>query len=202
MSDTTGRRLLLAGALAAAVASCGGDDGIAEGSTDRPYEGWEERGVASLSDDDVDELLSGAGHGYALSAELNEHPGPSHVIELASELGLDDDQVAEVERIEERMRERARELGERLVEAEWHLDEAFRAGTEFDEVADLTQHSGAVEAELRAVHLDAHLETTELLTTEQVAHYDQLRGYAGTDAGHGDEGDHRPEEDHGDHGDH
>jgi hypothetical protein len=188
----TGQRVLLSSALAAVVVGCGAsEDPPAAGSN--AYSGWEQRGVASLSDEDIDELLSGAGHGYALPAELNDHPGPAHAIDLASELGIDTDQLAEVERIEAVMLERAQELGGLLVDAEWHLDEAFRAGTDPDEVAELTQRSAAIEAELRSVHLEAHLETTQLLSADQIARYNELRGYASGEMqdDHDSRGDHR-----------
>ena len=41
----------------------------------------------------------------------------------------------------------------------------------------LVEELGALQANLRFVHLDAHLEMKEILTPEQVQHYDQLRGY-------------------------
>ena len=43
-----------------------------------------------------------------------------------------------------------------------------------------------LQGRLRAVHLAAHLETRALLSAEQIARYDALRGYAGnaTPAGH------------------
>jgi hypothetical protein len=47
---------------------------------------------------------------------------------------------------------------------------------------------GALQAELRAVHLEAHLAQVQILTPEQNAQYAQLRGY---DAGaHGSHGEH------------
>jgi len=36
------------------------------------------------------------------------------------------------------------------------------------------------QGELRAVHLRAHLETRSGLTAQQIQHYNQLRGYAGS----------------------
>ena len=44
--------------------------------------------MASLSDEDVQGFLDGRGMGLAKSAELNGHPGPMHVLELAEELKL------------------------------------------------------------------------------------------------------------------
>jgi Spy/CpxP family protein refolding chaperone len=174
-------------------------DGVPD-EAERPYAGWQERGVASLSEGDIQELLEGAGHGYALSAELNGHPGPAHVLELAGDLELDDSQRDDVEAIHSEMNAAARDLGEQLVAAEFALDEVFRAGTDAATVEELTERSAAIEARLRATHLQAHLDTTALLTEEQIRRYDHLRGYAdGHDASHGG---HESHADHGSHDDH
>jgi Spy/CpxP family protein refolding chaperone len=187
----------VAAGLLVAVAAVGcstAADGVSD-EAERPYAGWQERGVASLSEGDIEELLEGAGHGYALSAELNGHPGPAHVLELAADLEIDDGQRDAVEAIHSEMNAAARDLGEQLVAAEFALDEAFRAGTDAEEVEELTERSAAIEARLRAAHLQAHLDTTALLTDEQIRRYGHLRGYAD---GHGaSHGDHEPHADHG-----
>ena len=191
------RRVAAALLVAAAALGCStATDGVSD-EAERPYTGWQERGVASLSEGDIEELLEGAGHGYALSAELNGHPGPAHVIELAADLEIDDGQRDDVEAIHSEMNAAARDLGEQLVAAEFALDEAFRAGTDAAAVGDLTERSAAIEARLRATHLQAHLDTTAVLNDDQIRRYDHLRGYAdGHDASHGDHDSHA---DHGAH---
>jgi hypothetical protein len=57
------------------------------------------RQIKALSAQEIEGLLAGEGMGFALAAELNGHPGPKHVLELASELDLSADQVAQVEAI-------------------------------------------------------------------------------------------------------
>jgi hypothetical protein len=47
---------------------------------------------------------------------------------------------------------------------------------------------GALEADLRRAHLAAHLEMRTLLTAEQVAAYDRLRGYGAAQGGAGAHG--------------
>ena len=47
---------------------------------------------------------------------------------------------------------------------------------------------GKLQGQVRQVHLEAHLEQTDLLTQQQVAKYIQLRGY-GESRGHGRHGD-------------
>jgi hypothetical protein len=41
-----------------------------------------------------------------------------------------------------------------------------------------TAEIGALQAELRATHLAAHLAMVDVLTPDQVRRYDELRGYA------------------------
>ena len=144
------------------------------------------REIKALSDDEVAGLLAGAGMGYALAAELNSYPGPRHVLDLERELSLTETQVEGVTRIFEQMNERARELGSRLVAAERELDELFqgRSATE-GEVQDLVMSIGALEGGVRYVHLEAHLQTTALLTHEQILRYDMERGYGHDHDGHG-----------------
>jgi hypothetical protein len=179
-------RTSLAATLAVAgllVTACTGSDGATpEAGGEGPYAGLAGRDISSLSDDDVDGLLGGEGLGYAMPAELNDYPGPAHVLQLADELGIDDDQATQIERIQANMRAAARDLGPQLVDAEWQLDEAFRDGTAVDRLDELTRQSAQIEARLRSVHLQAHLETTELLEADQIETYNRLRGYDSSSA--------------------
>jgi hypothetical protein len=144
------------------------------------------RQIKALSDDRVADLLAGEGAGYALAAELNQYPGPRHVLDLGMELSLGHDQRERISRIYEEMNERARELGNRLVEAERDLDLLFRDRSATEQgVKVLVSKIGELGAELRYVHLEAHLRTTELLTHDQIRDYDEARGYS-----HGAHGPH------------
>ena len=119
--------------------------------------------------------------GFALAAELNHYPGPKHVLDMADHLGLSADTRAAIEAIRERMSANAIPLGQALIAAEASLDSAFvRGGLGEDELARRTAEIGRLTGELRAVHLGAHLEVRALLTDEQVARYDQMRGYTGS----------------------
>jgi hypothetical protein len=138
-----------------------------------------DRAVKALPDERVEALLAGEGAGYALAAELNRYPGPRHVLDLADELELTREQYDEILRIWEAMDARAREFGQRLVMAERELDTAFRERSITSEHLEiLTRSIGALEAQLRYVHLEAHLQTTALLSHPQTRRYDTLRGYA------------------------
>jgi hypothetical protein len=55
---------------------------------DAPYAGQQGRSIKALSDDDIVALRKGEGMGMAKAAELNGYPGPAHVLQLASQLGL------------------------------------------------------------------------------------------------------------------
>jgi len=136
-------------------------------------------GTSSLSEQQVAQLLAGEGMGYAKPAELNHYPGPRHVIELRNELSLTDAQRQQVVAAYDAMLASAKALGAQIVEAERALDASFRGG-QIDEqqLTRLTSTVARLQGELRAVHLAAHLATRRALTPEQVARYDQLRGYS------------------------
>ena len=91
-----------------------------------PYAGWQERVIKSLSPDQIKEYLEGKGMGLALAAELNHYPGPAHVLELASELKLDQDQRLEMRSIFDKIHKQAVDIGKDIVDLERQLDEKFR----------------------------------------------------------------------------
>jgi len=177
------------------VAGCLGPGGNATPSPSpnaHPYAGLEGRPLKALPPERVDDLLTGRGAGYALAAELNHYPGPRHVLDHAAELRLSPTQEQSVREAFVQMDHEARLLGRHLVEAEAALDRAF--GTASITPADLERHTreiAALDGTLRGVHLRAHLTMKAVLTPEQVARYDELRGYAGAstppaDGHHGD----------------
>lgn len=146
------------------------------------YAGQERREIKSLSPEDVEALLEGQGMGLAKVAELNSYPGPRHVLDLAAQLELTDAQRAQAQSIFERMRAKAVSLGERIVESERALDDAFARGEiDADKLREATRQLGLLQGELRAAHLQAHLDMKSVLTPAQVAKYDELRGYASRD---------------------
>jgi hypothetical protein len=157
-----------------------------------PYADETDREIKALAPEEVAGLLDGAGLGFAKAAELNGVPGPRHVLELASELALSDEQRARVQVAYDRMHGEAVELGALVVELERELDRAFTdPRLTPEEVERLTSEIGKARGGLRATHLVAHLETAEVLSSEQIARYGHLRGYSGH-SGH--DKDHRPED--------
>ena len=152
-------------------------------SEQQPYAGYEERAIKALSNERVAELLEGKGAGYALAGELNHYPGPRHVLDLAEDLGLTEEQEETVQRIFTEMQDEVRPLGRELLDLEERLDRAFRdEAIDEDSLAQLTEESAAVEGSLREAHLSAHLKTRDILSPEQVEEYDRLRGYSERDA--------------------
>jgi hypothetical protein len=142
------------------------------------YTGQEARAIKALSDDDVAALLKGEGMGMAKAAELNGYPGPAHVLTLAVELKLTVPQHQQVQAVFDRMSADAKRLGAELVEHERLLDQLFANGEIMpDRLAIETAAIGELEGRLRSVHLAAHLETRALLSEDQVAAYQRLRGY-------------------------
>ena len=157
-----------------------------------PYVGQEVRDIKSLSPEDVNAYLSGKGMGLAKTAELNGYAGPSHVLELASQLTLTPEQRARTEALFASMASKATSLGRALVEEERQLDRLFATRAVTAELlASSLNEIGSLQAKVRGAHLEAHLAQVEILTSEQNARYAQLRGYGGAGAHTGHSGQHK-----------
>jgi Spy/CpxP family protein refolding chaperone len=116
--------------------------------------------------------------GLAKAAELNGMPGPSHVLDMASELSLSAEQVERTRKIRDAMRREAKTIGERFVANEAVLETRFRAGDIGNlELETRVAEIESIRAELRTAHLSAHIEMTRVLSAEQVRRYATLRGY-------------------------
>jgi Spy/CpxP family protein refolding chaperone len=147
-------------------------------SVQRPYAGHEQRAIKALSDDEIQALLNGQGMGLAKAAELNHYPGPRHVLDMASQLGLSETQGAETQQIYDRMHREAVRLGNLLIAKERELDRLF-ASNEIDEptLQGVVQAITQLQGELRITHLRAHMDMRHILSPDQIAQYDVLRGY-------------------------
>lgn len=146
-----------------------------------PYAGQEARQIKSLTAKDVDDLRNGRGWGLAKAAELNGVPGPTHLLDLADEIGLDAAQVAQLRAIKQEMTAQAKPLGEKLIALEAELDRQFASGTITDQILrELLAQIAETRRELRYTHLATHFKTPPLLTAQQTAAYNRLRGYAPT----------------------
>jgi hypothetical protein len=147
-------------------------------AADMPYSRQQTRTIKALSDGDIAALRKGDGVGMAKAAELNGYPGPAHVLALAEQLRLTNAQQRDVRTVFERMSAAAKPLGNELIEKEQILDQLFANGEVTpDRLSSATMAIAELQGRLRAVHLAAHLETRALLDPDQIARYQQLRGY-------------------------
>jgi hypothetical protein len=174
MASTAGISLLFAGAAAAASN---------EAST---YAGLEHRSIKALSEQQVDDLRRGRGMGLALAAELNHYPGPVHVLEASGALGLSAEQLQRTEALLGTMRAEAIPIGQSIITLEAELEARFASGAaDASEVEHLVMSIAEAQGRLRYVHLSYHLQMRELLTTQQLVRYDEVRGYSRpADGGH------------------
>lgn len=134
--------------------------------------------VHALSSEEIEQYRAGAGMGYAKAAELNQFPGPMHVLELAGPLGLSEEQRAATQRLMQTHKAEARALGAKLVAAEQHLEQLFRSRQVDDaKLAHAVNEAARLQGEYRLSHLETHRRMRALLTDEQVHRYDMLRGH-------------------------
>jgi len=143
------------------------------------YHGQQARDIKALSAEEVKQYLAGAGMGYAKAAELNHFPGPQHALELADPLALSAEQLAAIRQLMDAHKAEARTIGAQLVESERDLEALFQS-ERIDEaaLARAVRTAAALEGEYRLSHLETHRRMRSVLTNEQVARYDALRGYA------------------------
>ena len=132
----------------------------------------------ALSAQEIEQYRAGAGMGYARAAELNHFPGPMHVLELADKLALSEEQRSATKRLMDTHKAEARAIGAKLVEAEQALEALFKSGrVDPGALVDATHAAARLQGEYRLSHLETHRRMRTLLSAEQVAQYDRLRGY-------------------------
>lgn len=146
-----------------------------------PYRAERASAIRGLGAQEIEDLREGRGMGLARPAELNGYPGPRHVLDAVEtgELHLRPDQLTAVNRLFSDMAAEAKRVGARILDEERALEAGFRDGV-IDEpglVSRLARLS-TFYAELRLVHLRAHLRTRPLLDARQIRRYEELRGYA------------------------
>jgi Spy/CpxP family protein refolding chaperone len=135
---------------------------------------------ASLNPREARMLREGRGMGMGRVAVRNGYPGPMHVLRNADALGLTEEQVGLSQSLRTRVHERAIELGQLILAAEAELDDLFESRpVDRVEMNAKLQEIAGLRAELRAVHLEAHLAQAEVLTPEQLEKMAQLEPTAG-----------------------
>jgi Spy/CpxP family protein refolding chaperone len=143
-----------------------------------PYAGMQGRSIKALSEQQLSDLRAGKGISLALPAELNGYPGPSHALELAEPLKLTAEQKSRTQSLFVQMQQEAKAAGEDVIAAEAALDALFKTKAATPGALRTATHNAAVaQGQLRETHLRYHLAMVELLSPEQVAAYNQLRGY-------------------------
>lgn len=143
-----------------------------------PYAGQEARAIKALSAEEIQQYLTGQGMGFAKAAELNQYPGPKHVLELAEKLSLSEEQLAQTKAVRAAMAEEAVRLGKLLVAQEAGLDRLFaEAVIDEQQLEKLVGEIAVLRGQVRAAHLRAHLEMRRVMTPHQIHRYQELRGY-------------------------
>jgi len=141
------------------------------------FQGHHEAAIAqaahhALLEQEREALEQGQGFGMALVADRNGYPGPKHILELQQELELTPAQEEQVRSLFERMHAQAVTAGGKVLAKEDELESSFASGTPDEPtVRRLLADAAAARAELRWIHLSAHLEARELLTPAQRARY-------------------------------
>jgi len=127
--------------------------------------------------DEFDAVVrDGRGFGMAFAADQQGYPGPMHVLELKDRLGLSPEQETRVRALVDAMFAESRPKGARLLEAEARLRALFTSDrADESSVRAATAEVERARAELRLVHLLAHLKTRDVLTDVQRRHYHEAR---------------------------
>lgn len=134
--------------------------------------------IRALSSEEVRQIAAGEGAGLAKAAELNGVPGPRHVLDMASGLELTPAQRTKIQAIYNDMHSKAVITGRRYLRAQEALERDFRAHRlNSTTVATRVAEVNRIRGDLETVHLAAHLATAGVLTRDQIAHYNKMRGY-------------------------
>lgn len=151
-------------------------------SADSPYVGQEKRAIKALSEKEIDDYVHGRGMGTSKAAELNQYPGPRHVLDEASKLGLTAEQVVKTTEIYKAMELDASRLGWQIVHKEAELEALFAKKRATPEnMQQIVSQLAQLQAQFRLAHLNAHVSMLSILSADQIALYDRVRGYNGAE---------------------
>jgi hypothetical protein len=120
-------------------------------------------------------LARGEGFGMALPADHAGYPGPRHLLDLAAELKLSAEQVRDIHKLFDDMKAKAQQRAGEIQSAQELLEKMFRENRPEADLREQSFRVDSITAELRWVHLSAHLAARKLLSPEQVAAYQRLR---------------------------
>ncbi len=101
---------------------------------------------------------------------------------MKGEIKLSREQIRKIEDVYQRMKGEAISLGLELIELERKLNNHFAKRTITEKLLnELLGEIAHVYKKLRYTHLAAHLETPNIVTPQQIALYNKLRGYSSED---------------------
>lgn len=147
-------------------------------AADMPYAGQQTRTIKALSEQEVSDYVEGRGMGSSKAAQLNHYPGPAHVIADSSRLKLTGQQKIEKQSVFDAMSAVAKRSGTAIVAKEAKLDALYASGRAAPAaIKELITELSLLRAEFHYAHLNAHLAMRTILTPEQIARYDEMRGY-------------------------
>jgi hypothetical protein len=143
-----------------------------------PYAGEQSRPIKAPSASEIEALTNGTGMGMAKAGELNGYPGPAHILGMGAMLHLTASQTVSITAIKDHMTQSAKVIGAKILNRERALDSQFATGAITPSLlAQETVEIGELQGQLRAIHLQAHLETKAYLNADQIAAYNKMRGY-------------------------
>ena len=144
---------LLAAGIFAISAGCASLPGAS------PYAGQEARQIKALSATEIAAYVEGKGQGFAKPAELNGYPGPMHVLELADQLALTEQQKEASKALLVKHKTEARELGVAYVSAEAALEKLFASRLATPEALGVAiENSAKIHSLIRGAYLQTHLQ--------------------------------------------
>ena len=157
-------------------------DAVAQNAPEAGHQGNRHQSMQAMQTREFNNLQQGRGMGMARVAETNGYPGPMHVLEHAEALELTDGQIERTRELKTRVRTRAPELGNQIVDAEKRLEAMFaEGGVNAAKMDSLLIEIAELRAHLRSLHLTAHLDQAAVLTETQIEQYKTLRSAGRSD---------------------
>ena len=167
--------------IVAATAGLAQHTGHGQHQKQSPYADLTTRPIKALSNDQLADLRLGRGMARSVPAELNGYPGPKHVQELADQLALSAAQRTTTSRLIDAMSAEAIAIGAEMISQEATLEALFADRVaDDDRVRAAVDRIGALQGNLRFVHLKYHLAMQAALTPDQIKQYAARRGYTPT----------------------
>lgn len=153
---------------------------LAQDRLNSPYRQQAATGLRGLNEKEIADLKAGNGMGLARAAELNSYPGPRHVLDAIAEgkLSATREQRERIQQVFNTMNRDAVDVGGKILAEEQILEAGFRSATMTDtDLRSRITRIAALQGELRAIHLAAHILTRGILSETQIDRYNELRGY-------------------------